>query len=83
MTKRAFAIAAHPDDIEFFMAGTMMLLKRAGYELHYLNIANGSVGTIQHDAQAIIRIRRDEARSAADFLGAVYHESLVNDIEIF
>ena len=29
------AIAAHPDDIEFLMSGTMMLLAEAGYELHY------------------------------------------------
>ena len=41
-TKHAFAIAAHPDDIEFQMAGTLILLQRAGYEIHYMNIANGS-----------------------------------------
>ena len=35
MARRAFAVSAHPDDIEFFMAGTMILLGRAGYELHY------------------------------------------------
>jgi hypothetical protein len=29
------AISAHPDDIEFYMAGTMLLLSEAGYELHY------------------------------------------------
>ncbi|MDQ6630443.1 MAG: PIG-L family deacetylase, partial [Verrucomicrobiota bacterium] len=32
--KTAFAIAAHPDDIEFMMAGTLLLLKNAGYEIH-------------------------------------------------
>ncbi len=31
MSKRVFAIAAHPDDIEFMMAGTFILLGRAGY----------------------------------------------------
>ena len=45
MTKRAFAIAAHPDDIEFVMAGTLILLKRAGYEIHYMNVANGCCGS--------------------------------------
>ncbi|MFA6111669.1 MAG: PIG-L family deacetylase, partial [Candidatus Latescibacterota bacterium] len=34
-----FAVAAHPDDIEFGMAGTLLLLARAGCRLHYLNIA--------------------------------------------
>ena len=43
--KRVFAVAAHPDDIEFFMAGTLILLGRAGYEMHYMNIANGCCGS--------------------------------------
>jgi len=83
MTKRAFAVAAHPDDIEFLMAGTLIRLGQAGYELHYMNIANGSCGTAYHTREEIIRIRREEARTAAAFIGAVYHESLVNDVEIF
>ena len=37
MSKRsAIAIAAHPDDIEFTMAGTLCLLREAGYTIHYL-----------------------------------------------
>ena len=65
MARRAFAVAAHPDDIEFHMAGTLILLGQAGYELHYLNIANGSCGTTQYGREEIIRIRRDEAMAAA------------------
>ncbi len=83
MPKRAFAIAAHPDDIEFQMAGTLILLQRAGYEIHYMNIANGCCGTAEHSREEIIAIRREEARSAAASIGAVYHESLVDDIAIF
>jgi len=83
MPKRAFAIAAHPDDIEFQMAGTLILLQRAGYEVHYMNIANGCCGTAEHSREEIIAIRREEARSAAASIGAVYHESLVDDIAIF
>jgi LmbE family N-acetylglucosaminyl deacetylase len=83
MSKRAFAIAAHPDDIEFMMAGTFILLGRAGYELHYLTLANGSCGTQVHDVETIVRIRRQEALDAARSAGAVHHESLVNDLEIF
>ena len=40
----AIAIAAHPDDIEYMMAGTLCLLKEAGYQTHYLNVATGSGG---------------------------------------
>ena len=29
--KTAIAIGAHPDDIEFYMAGTLLLLKKAGW----------------------------------------------------
>ena len=81
--KTAFAIAAHPDDIEFFMSGTLMLLKDTGYEIHYMNVANGSCGTTQYDAQTIARMRREEAMEAAKSIGAVFHESLCNDLEIF
>jgi len=83
MSKRAFAVAAHPDDIEFHMAGTLILLGQAGYELPYMNIANGSCGTAHHSREEIIRLRREEARAAAASIGAVYHESLVDDLEIF
>ena len=83
MSKRVFAIAAHPDDIEFMMAGTFILLGRAGYELHCMTLANGSCGTQVHDTETIIRIRRQEALEAARSVGAIYHERLVNDLEIF
>lgn len=80
---RAFAVVAHPDDIEFVMSGTMMRLGAAGYELHYMNIANGSCGSTETDASETIRIRRSESQSAAKYLDATYHESLTNDLEIF
>ena len=83
MTRRAFAIAAHPDDIEFVMAGTLLHLRAAGYELHYLNIANGCCGSSVTDAATTARLRRDEAQCACELIGAVFHESLTNDLEIF
>ena len=79
----AMAIAAHPDDIEFMMAGTLILLGRAGYQLHYLNIANGSCGTVTLSRDGIVSVRAEEARAAARLIGAQYHASLVNDIDIF
>jgi LmbE family N-acetylglucosaminyl deacetylase len=81
--KTAFAIAAHPDDIEFFMAGTLMLLRDAGYEIHYMNVADGCCGSTQHDAETIARIRLEEARLAATSIGAVFHEPICRDVEIF
>src|SRR5580658_10145052 len=82
MSKIALAIAAHPDDIEFMMAGTLLLLKEAGYEIHGLNLASGSCGTTEHDAKTIRRIRLREAKKAAAILGACLHPPLVDDMEI-
>lgn len=80
--KAAIAIAAHPDDIEFTMAGTLCLLKAAGYETHYLTLSSGSCGSLQHRPAALRSIRRREARAAAAVLGATFHESRTDDFEI-
>jgi LmbE family N-acetylglucosaminyl deacetylase len=79
----AFAIAAHPDDIEFFMAGSLMLLKDAGYELHYMNLADGCCGTTDFDVATIAQLRLGEAKAAAAYLGAVFHGPICPDLEIF
>ncbi|MBI4627051.1 MAG: PIG-L family deacetylase [Verrucomicrobia bacterium] len=81
--RSAIAVAAHPDDIEFVMAGTLCLLREAGYRIHYLNIATGSCGSLQHRPAALRRIRRREARKAAAVLGARFHASRADDLEIF
>jgi len=80
---RALAVGCHPDDIEFMMAGTLMLLARAGFEIHYMNLANGSCGTDRLDRETIVRLRTEEARTAADRIGAVFHEPLCDDLAVF
>ena len=80
---RVLAVSCHPDDIEFMMAGTLLLLKDKGHELHYINVANGSCGTDSIPMDEIISIRREEGLKAAESLGAVFHESFVNDLEVF
>lgn len=83
LKKSAIAIGAHPDDIEFMMAGTLLLLKKAGYEIHYMNVANGSCGSVQYSAAQLKKIRLGEAKNAAKILGAHFHAPLVNDLEVF
>src|SRR5258706_7002369 len=80
--RSAIAIAAHPDDIEFMMAGTLCLLREAGYRTHYLNVGTGSCGSLQHGPSALRRIRRREAQKAAAILGSEFHESEADDLEI-
>jgi LmbE family N-acetylglucosaminyl deacetylase len=82
-SKVAIAIGAHPDDIEFYMAGTLLLLKQAGYETHYMTVANGNCGSVQYNAAMTRSVRNAEARAAAKILGAHFHPSLTNDLEIF
>jgi LmbE family N-acetylglucosaminyl deacetylase len=77
------AAAAHPDDIEFMMAGTLLLLKRAGAEIHLWNLANGALGTASHSREEIVRLRGDEARDAARVAGATLHPPLFDDLAIF
>src|SRR5690348_3458768 len=79
----AIAIGAHPDDIEFYMAGTLLLLRDAGYETHYLNVAGGDCGSSNQNSARTRARRRREARCAAQVLGARFHPSLTNDLQIF
>ena len=81
--KTAIAIAAHPDDIEFMMAGTLLLLKTKGYEIHYLNLSSGNLGTTEYDTETIKAMRLQEAERAAAILGAHFHHPFCNDLEIF
>lgn len=77
------AIAAHPDDIEFLMAGTLLLLGEAGYELHYMNLSSGNCGSMNTNAAHTRAIRRKEAITAAKILGATHHPPICDDLEIF
>jgi LmbE family N-acetylglucosaminyl deacetylase len=77
------AIAAHPDDIEFVMAGTLLLLGGSGWKLHYLNLSTGDLGSTTTSPAKTAQVRRREARAAAQELGAVWHPPFCNDLSIF
>lgn len=76
------AVAAHPDDIEFVMAGTLLMLRQRGWALHYFNLASGNCGSGQHDGPTTRRVRGREAREAARRLGASFHPSITDDLEV-
>lgn len=79
---RAMAVFAHPDDIEFVAAGTLRLLGEAGFEIHYMNLANGDCGSQVTSREETARIREGEGRRAAGVLGAVFHPSLTGDLMV-
>ena len=80
--KTAIAIAAHPDDIELMMAGTLVLLKKTGYDIHYMNLATGNCGSTKYSSEETKQIRLEEAKNAARILGAHFHPPLCTDLEI-
>jgi LmbE family N-acetylglucosaminyl deacetylase len=59
-----------------------LLLKKAGYETHYMNVSRGNCGSIQFDSATTARIRLKEGKKAAQILGAHFHAPLCNDVEI-
>lgn len=83
MPRTVFAVVAHPDDIEFVMSGTLLRLQQAGYEVHYLTVANGCCGSTMTDGPATAAIRRAEAQEVCRMAGWVFHESLADDLAIF
>src|SRR4051812_13049602 len=80
--RRVLAIAAHPDDIEFMMAGTLLLLGEAGWELHYMNVSSGNLGSLKFSPAKTARIRSAEAQASATLMRAVWHEPICHDLQV-
>jgi LmbE family N-acetylglucosaminyl deacetylase len=78
----ALAIAAHPDDIEFCMAGTLLLLAEVGWQVHYFNLSTGNCGSVEFNAAETRAVRRKESQAAARVLGATWHPPICDDLEI-
>ena len=64
------------------MAGTLLLLRDAGWQVHYLNLSTGNMGSTTMAPARTARVRRSEARAAARLLDAVWHPPMANDLEI-
>ncbi len=80
---KVLAAVAHPDDIEFMMAGTLLALRDAGAEIHLWNLANGCCGTQAHSREEIIALRLAEAQEAARLAGGTHHAPLFDDLGVF
>jgi LmbE family N-acetylglucosaminyl deacetylase len=65
-------VMAHPDDIEMTCAGTLVLLKRAGWDVHLATMTAGDLGSATRSRASIARIRKKEAAASAKLLGASY-----------
>ena len=76
-------IFAHPDDAEIICAGTLSLLRKAGWSVHIATMATGDKGTAEYNREEIIRIRKAEAVKAAELIGGTYHCLEFDDVYIF
>ena len=70
--KTAMFIFAHPDDIEFGVAGTAAVWARAGCRVLYVVITDGNVGSHEEGMtpEKLAEIRRAEQTAAAEVVGA-------------
>ncbi|UVI33680.1 PIG-L deacetylase family protein [Paenibacillus spongiae] len=64
------ACCAHPDDAEILMGGTLAKYAERGDDVFIVITTNGEVGHPTLPKREIAAIRREEARRAADLIGA-------------
>jgi len=79
---RILAIHAHPDDLELQCAGTLALLKKRGCPIVMATMTPGDCGSAELGPDEIAAVRREEARRAAEMLGAEYFCLEFRDLSI-
>jgi len=69
--ERAMVVFAHPDDAEFGSAGTVASWTRAGTEVAYVCVTDGSAGSNEPGVirEELAELREAEQRAACDVLG--------------
>src|SRR6202140_1250100 len=69
--RRALCIVAHPDDIEFYCAGVVLLMTRHGAAVDFVLATSGDKGSrdASKSRAKVARIREREQELAADVLG--------------
>lgn len=84
MSAKVLAFMAHPDDVEFTCAGTLLRLKNeAGCRIAIATATSGDCGSISHRIEEITRIRYAEAARSAGLLEADYYPGGSNDLFVF
>jgi LmbE family N-acetylglucosaminyl deacetylase len=67
---RALVVVAHPDDIDFGIAGTVAALTDAGTSVHYAIATSGEAGPPEEADRATVKeMRESEQRAAAAAVG--------------
>ncbi|MFH0796085.1 MAG: PIG-L family deacetylase [Candidatus Omnitrophota bacterium] len=81
---KILAVGAHPDDIEFLCAGTLLKCRRRGDEVSTAVLCNGDKGHYEIGPEELAEIRRKEADEAARSEGVTLVDvGLFPDLEIY
>jgi len=70
MNKVIFGIFAHPDDEAFGPAGTLVMEKEAGSEIHLICATAGEAGMNPDNVPDLGKVRYEEWRKAGELIGA-------------
>lgn len=72
MSGSVVAVMAHPDDIEIHILGTLALLKDRGFDVHFVTVCRGDVGSKERSREETAAMRFKEAEASARLFGATY-----------
>jgi len=81
-TPTVLAFGCHPDDVEFTCAGTLALLKNAGWAVHLATVAGGECGSVELGREAIRDVRLKECADSAAVLGGEFTWAGGEDLEL-
>ena len=65
------------------MAGTLLLLREAAWDIHYMNVSSGNLGSLTFTPAKTARIRAGEAQASASLMQAVWHKPICHDLQVF
>jgi len=77
------AVGCHPDDLEIGCGGTLARFSQAGHRITMCHVANGNMGHVILSPDELRQIRKAEAQSAGEVLGASEVTSFdIPDLEV-
>lgn len=68
--KTVLVFAPHPDDAEYYAGGTLALMAQQGHRVVIVTVTSGDKGSYRHTTAELAALRQEEAKKAADILGA-------------
>lgn len=69
---KIMAFEAHPDDIDFYCAGTLAKYRKLGCEVGVAVSTMGEIGSSTMEKEDVAKLRESEARKSAAVLGAEF-----------